>query len=300
MRLTVIGVCALALLVGGCGGDGGDDTSAGATTATTGSTMDGTSTGQASSIRQVAAKVDGRTLRGHCRGTPSDKPAVMLEIGMSADANQDQLSHIEEHLEGETVVCAYERAGVALSDPPPDTPRSMTEVIADADAFFSATEVEPPYVLIGFSTGGAITLMYAQAHPDKVAGLVSINPVPPAEPFLSLAREVQTRSEYRNEIGYYGGNNDESIDFAETARMVSDPLPDDLPYVVMFDEDCGGDADFCDRVFPALRHSTKLLASVGSGGRFMYVEGGGHDIDLTRPRLTFRTIDEVMAAASGR
>lgn len=291
------GLCALALVVGGCGGDGGDDTSAGATTAATGLTTSGTSAGQPSSVRQVAANVDGRTLHGHCRGTPSDKPAVMLEVGMAIDAGQNQLVQIEEHLEDATVVCAYDRAGVGTSDPPSDTPRPVTELVADANAFFSATKVEPPYVLVGFSAGGAIAFMYAQANPDKVAGLVSMNPVPPAKPFLSLAKEVETEGEYVNEIGFYGGGNEESIDFGATVRMLTDPLPEGMPYVIMFGEDCGGDTEFCGRILPSLTRSTKLLAGVGEGGRFMHVQGAGHNIDQTRPEVVYRTIDEVLNAA---
>jgi hypothetical protein len=44
-----------------------------------------------------------------------------------------------------------------------------------------------------------------------------------------------------------------------------------MPYVVMFDEDCDGDTEFCDRILPPLTAATRSLAAVGAGGRFVRV-----------------------------
>jgi hypothetical protein len=44
---------------------------------------------------------------------------------------------------------------------------------------------------------------YAQAHPDTVAGFVSMNPVPPAKTFLPMARKVETKDEYASELAFY-------------------------------------------------------------------------------------------------
>ena len=286
MERRAVFLSVLALVMPSCGGDDGDDTAA---------KKKSTSKPDASSVREVTARVDGRKLSGHCRGTAGNAPAVMLEVGTAEDANQNQLAAIEEHLEGRTVVCAYDRAGVGKSDPPARTPRRMADVLGDAEAFIAATKVDEPHVLVGFSAGGAIAFMYAQAHPDSVAGFVSINPVPPAKPFLSQARKAETKDEYQSELAFYDGSaNEESIDFRATGTMLTEPIPPTTPYTVMFDEDCDGDTDFCDRILPPLTQVTKSLASVGEGGRFLRVKGAGHDIDQTRPELVYKTIDDLL------
>ena len=61
----------------------------------------------------------------------------------------------------------------------------------------------------------------------------------------------------------------------------------------MFDEDCGGDSDFCSRILPPLVRTTKSLAAVGDGGRFVRAKGAGHDIFLADPELVQETINEV-------
>jgi pimeloyl-ACP methyl ester carboxylesterase len=218
----------------------------------------------------------------------------VFESGQGGD--QNQLASLERSLAKRTLVCAYGRAGVGGSDDPLKRPRPLDDVLADLDAFISATKVETPYVLVGHSVGGAIVFEHAQTHPDVVAGFVSMNPVPPAKTFLRAARKVETKGEYRDELAFYRGVNEESIAFAETERMLDDPLPATMPYAVMFDEDCGGDAAFCRRILPPLTRVTKALADVGARGRFIPARGAGHNIFETRPTLVLATIDEILKA----
>jgi pimeloyl-ACP methyl ester carboxylesterase len=283
VRRTTAALVAVTLAVASCGGNGND---AAEPTTTQAPSAD------SSSVREVTAAVDGRILSGHCRGVQKDEPPVVLEVGI---ANlQNQLEIIEEHLAERTVVCAYERAGIGASDLPPDTPRPLSEVVSDLDAFIAGAELEPPYFLVGQSAGGTIVFMYAQAHPDTVGGFVSMNPVPPSKTFLAMARKVETKAEFENELAFYRGQNDEQVTFTASERMLTDPLPPTMPYAVMFDENCGGDTEFCKRILPPLTQVTKMLAEVGAGGRFVPAKEAGHEIFGTRPELVFQTIDDVL------
>jgi pimeloyl-ACP methyl ester carboxylesterase len=153
-----------------------------------------------SSVRQVSAQVDGRTLEGHCSGTEQDLPPVLLDSGMVG--GQQELAKLEEQLVQRTVVCAYDRAGVGNSDPPSRSPRQLSDLVAELDAFAAATQVHAPYVLVGQSAGATVVFRYAQAHPDKVAGFVSMNPVPPAKTYLAAVRKVETKPEYQDELSF--------------------------------------------------------------------------------------------------
>jgi pimeloyl-ACP methyl ester carboxylesterase len=276
----------LSVVVVGLASCGGDD-DGGAERATTPA-----SGADSSAVREVIADVSGRTLSGHCRGARGDAPAVVLESGIGSD--QGQLWSAEEHLARRTVVCAYDRAGVGKSDPPPKSPRPLTDVVADLDAFITAAKLDPPYFLVGQSAGGTIVFMYAQAHPDTVAGFVSMNPVPPSKTFIKAAREVETKAEIEDELAFDRGENDEGIIFTASERMLTDRLPPTMPYAVMFDEDCGGATEFCGRILPPLTRVTKSLASVGEKGRFVRAKGAGHDIYGTEPELVNKTIDDVL------
>ena len=73
-----------------------------------------------------------------------------------------------------TRVCTYDRLNVGRSDTVPGR-HTGSGSVRDLDALLDAAGVPPPYVLIGFSFGGLLASMYAGAHPDQVAGLMSIH-----------------------------------------------------------------------------------------------------------------------------
>ena len=123
-----------------------------------------------------------------------------------------------------------------------------------------------------------------------------MNPVPPAETFLDAAKKVETKAEFADERSFYRGGNDEGTSFDEP--MLSDSLPSSLPYVVMFDEDCDGNTDFCGRILPPLTAATKSLAAVGDGGRFVRAKGAGHNIFETDPELVQETINDILNDAN--
>ena len=75
--------------------------------------------------------------------------------------------------------------------------------------------------------------------------------------------------------------------------MLTDAIPPAIPYAVMFDEDCDGDAEFCRRILPPATRVSKSLAEVGEGGRYVRAEGAGHDIYLNDLPLVLKTIEEV-------
>ena len=286
-RPTILAVTAALLLAAGCGGGDEDTPSEKAAKASPTATAE-------SAGREVTASVDGRELSGHCSGTRQEgSPALLLESGMGG--GQHQLSDIENRFAGRTLVCAYDRAGVGASDAPAKTPRPVSELVADLDAFAAAADARPPYLLLGQSMGANVVFMYAQMHPEKVAGFVSMNPVPPAETFIDAAKKVETNAEFAEERSFNRGANDEATSFQEP--VLSDRLPSSMPYAVMFDEDCGGDTEFCARILPPLIRTTRSLAAVGDGGRFVRAKGAGHDIFSADPELVQETINDVLTDA---
>jgi pimeloyl-ACP methyl ester carboxylesterase len=299
-----VGILLVALAVGGCGG-GGSGAGGQAPSATTAATA--TSTPGTSAPVQVVATVKGRQLVGQCSGASADAPTVVLEVGMGR--HRQALGVVEQHLAQRTRVCSYDRAGKGASGSS-STPRPVAEVLSDAHAFLvqaAAQGAKPPYFLVGHSFGGEVVFRYAQLYPDQVAGFVSINPSPPYKTWVKRAATVQTPAELREyELLWFRGDNEEAIDTRSDERMLTDPLPADLPYVVMFDEVCDGlppplqNPQDCTRMLSILELTAKDLAKVGKGGRYLRVKGGGHDLDVTRPEVVLKQIDQVWEAALRR
>ena len=131
---------------------------------------------------------------------------------------------------------------------------------------------------VGHSFGAEVVFLYAQAHPDQVAGFVL----------------------------FPQGENDEGIDTTSNESMLTDPLPADMPYVVMFDEECEGlppplqNQKDRNRMLTLLELTAKDLAKVGKGDRYVRVKNAGHDIPVTDPEAVLATVDRVWKAALGR
>lgn len=247
---------------------------------------------------QFEVTVNGGTIHGRCVGTRvPGAPAAILAHGIGGDFTE--LPVLEAHMTGKTMVCGYSRAGVGRSDEPAERSRPVTDLVTEMYDVLVAAEVPPPYFLVGFSGGGSLVTMYAQANPDDVVGFVSINPVPPYSQWIEVARDIWTPEELQqNEISFYEGGNSESVDMTATSSMLTDPLPATMPYAVMFGEDCGGDTSLCDRILQPLAATTELLAGVGEGGRFVWVKGAGHDIDTTHPAEVREVLDEIWSEAT--
>jgi pimeloyl-ACP methyl ester carboxylesterase len=240
---------------------------------------------------------------GQCVGRKTGAPTVVLEVGMGAP--RDALLVVEDHLAKRTQVCSYDRAGKGASDPA-SKPRPVTEVVSDLHAFLAAVN-KPPYFLVGHSFGARVVFLYAQAHPDQVAGFVAINPGPPYRTWLRRARTIQTEAEVQAfELPFLQGDNAEGINLTTSESMLTDPLPADLPYAVMFDASCEDlppprqNPKDCARYVHLMAATEQELAKVGKGGRFVWAKGGGHFLQVTQPEAVLATVDQVWKAAAGR
>ncbi len=71
-------------------------------------------------------------------------------------------------------VCVYDRANVGRSDLIAG-PQTGEDSVRDLHALLRVAHVPGPYVLLGSSFGGLISVMYADAHPRQVAGMVLLD-----------------------------------------------------------------------------------------------------------------------------
>jgi pimeloyl-ACP methyl ester carboxylesterase len=115
--------------------------------------------------------VNGHRLHVTCRGTGS--PVVLLESGIAASSLS--WSHVEPHVAKVTRVCAYDRAGLGWSDAP-SCPRTFDRIVDDLATVLEHKAPREQYVLVGHSFGSFVVLGYAVRHPERVAGIVLVDP----------------------------------------------------------------------------------------------------------------------------
>jgi pimeloyl-ACP methyl ester carboxylesterase len=72
-------------------------------------------------------------------------------------------------------VVSYDRAGIGQSEPDGHRPTPQ-HVAKNLYALLEEVGAMPPYVLVGHSLGGPFIRMFAGMYPDKVGGLVYVDP----------------------------------------------------------------------------------------------------------------------------
>jgi pimeloyl-ACP methyl ester carboxylesterase len=119
----------------------------------------------------------GRRMRLVCEG-PADpsRPTVVYEagaFGFSGDWANIQALTTAQGVRS----CAYDRAGMGLSDPSPE-PRDGVNVARDLEKLLAAARIDGPLVLVGHSMAGSRLELFANRNAGRVKGLVFVDTTP--------------------------------------------------------------------------------------------------------------------------
>ena len=199
---------------------------------------------------QLAADIDvgGRTLHLFCMGTaPAGQPTVLGESGLTGDSRT--WNNIFYAVAERTRVCAYDRAGLNLSQPAPESSRTLQDQVDDLQALITEAELTGPIVFAAHSSGAWIVSLYASQHPEDIVGVVLVDPrgshvsaewlaaLPP-----KAAGEPAAVTANRDELTTFDSNpalNDEHLHLTKAMEQVNEvldpktPLFGDRPLIVL-------------------------------------------------------------------
>lgn len=131
--------------------------------------------------------VGGHRLHAYCTG--EGRPTVVLDAALGGSCLSWAL------VQGEVAkfarVCSYDRAGLGWSDPD-RAPRTARQCAQELRALLRGAGLPAPYVLVGHSFGGFVSLLYASTYPEEVAGLVLVD-MPHPRKWKDLSPEERFR-----------------------------------------------------------------------------------------------------------
>ncbi len=118
----------------------------------------------------------GRRMRLVCEGAVGARPTVVFESG--AFGFSGDWVHVQQQLTRQGLrSCAYDRAGMGLSDPSSE-PRDGVHIARDLEKLLGAAHVDGPLVLVGHSMAGSRLHLFANRNPGRVKGLVFVDTTP--------------------------------------------------------------------------------------------------------------------------
>jgi pimeloyl-ACP methyl ester carboxylesterase len=158
----------------------------------------------------------------HILDVGSGSPVVVFVSGFG-----DRVSswmNVQRKVAEKTRTLSYDRAGLGESEPFGKN-RSLDSIIVELNEILETERVNPPFILVGHSYGGHIIRYFANQYPEKVAGLLLVDPTVEymKEEFRRLKspediRRYDSLSEHgkdptwkegvRNEADYFEQNNE--------------------------------------------------------------------------------------------
>jgi pimeloyl-ACP methyl ester carboxylesterase len=230
-----------------------------------------------------------RSLWMECDGEGG--PTVILESGLGGDHRTWE--RVQPALAATTRVCTYDRAGIGRSDPVTGT-RTASDAVDDLTTLLEAAAVDGPYVLVGFSFGGAIAQLYAATHPDDVAGIVLVESNHPLEA-VQFAEHL-TPAQIDEDRAAMLGNPEHMDVFAALDEVHAAGSLPNVPLVVVtagISEGWppGWDAD----TFDALRAAQQAdLVTLTDNGRQVIAETSGHHVPSQEPQTIVAAVESVL------
>lgn len=228
---------------------------------------------------------------------------VIFEAGFASDLSVWR--KVAPEIAKSAKVFVYSRAGAGKSDLRPE-PRTPQRSSAELDQVIEAAHLSPPYILVGHSYGGYLIRLFAQRHPEQVAGMVFVDPS--MERFdtelkkLDAARFAQDRKHLDSLTPAPLKAESKLVDeaFAAASLLPAPRLPD-VPAVVLTSTMVREQPEFFMHTVPAVavwRSLHEQLFQQFSTGSHVVTAGSGHNIHLEEPALVVGAIEQVMASAA--
>ena len=231
---------------------------------------------------------NGRSLYIECLGSGS--PTIVLETGQNMAGSE--MYALKDSLARQYMTCTYDRANIGNSGEAP-TPRTASDVVNDLHQLLATADVPDPYVLVGLSAGGFFVQLYGRRYPDEVEGVVAMNPVPPAHPWLDRALPRFNEEEREVEQAIYRGENDEQIDWLASSKVLKEAPSPPVPFEMLISTQvqCEGYPP-CVKTYDIYEEVEREVAQQWPEGRFQQVEAP-HEIYLEKPGVVVDTVKRV-------
>ncbi|GGI45940.1 alpha/beta fold hydrolase [Agromyces flavus] len=259
--------------------------------------------------------IGGRSLHMECWGDAvAGEPTVLLIAGQGPPLSYwapmaRQFAAESHHL------CAYDRAGVGSSDPPPESSRTTADQVADLIALLDGARLEEPVVVVAHSRGSLPAVGLVAQAAERVAGIVLVDPHTPR---LSTAQraalpaespdespEVAEERRYLDEVMFDPAQDAEHLLLAECdeeiAALLDEPGPifGELPVIVLESPPlpylAGLPPEYHEVTLAAISDGHREFAAESTRGIVVAVDDTGHDIHVDRPDVVIDAIREVIA-----
>jgi pimeloyl-ACP methyl ester carboxylesterase len=225
----------------------------------------------------------------------ANSPTIVLEAG--GGSSHRSWGTLPARLSELGRVVAYDRPGFGKSELC-TKPRTADVIAQELRAALRSAGIAPPYLLVGWSLGGALIRVFAGMYASDVAGLVLVDPV--SEDFYDRAeREMPAIFRRLDSLDVQSANDGPPAQRAEDAAfdsiLVQARRSDGAftgPAIVL-----GSPRTDLEGLGAIWNDEQRKWATRRSRGEFVIVEGTGHAIHRDRPDVVVDAVRRMKAIA---
>jgi len=221
-------------------------------------------------------------------------PTVVLDAGLCQTMRS--WDRVAPEIAKFTGVVTYNRAGLEGSDIGP-RPRTSQQNVDELQKLLKNADVPGPYILVGHSFGGLNIRLFANEHPDEVAGMVLID-ASYEEEYLRFAA-LKSGEERNSYIRHESGDNCEKVNLLESGRIVhnASSIPA-IPVVVLTADPYHTNNLAVDVKLAEVKTEMQArLTRQFRSSKHILVEEAGHFIQLDQPKVIIEAIWELVESA---
>lgn len=309
---SALAPAAIAALLAACGSASTPTTSTGPTEGLVATPAPVATTAAVSHDFVRDVEVDGRKLHVLCVGpVDSGRPTLVFESGLGGDV--ETWGAVLSEIQKTDRACAYDRLGDGQSDKPPG-PRTTVDQVADLRGLLAAIEVEPPYVLVGYSVGGWNVLVHDDLHGADVVGAVMADVRPPgvSERWLealppAASDEPEGVRLNREDLTVFEADPSRNPELLDLRRSAAQAIAakgfGDKPLVVLAAANSAAITEGLDEPLAGTFEAAwwelqQALADLSTAGRLEKVENATHDMPWERTDAIVAAIREVLGESS--
>lgn len=149
----------------------------------------------------------------HYTDAGSGDPIIVFVSGLGV--TMDDFNEIAAKISKTNRTILYDRAGIGQSEAM-NSDRNLENISSELNILLSAIGIHKSIILVGHSRGGLIVRYFASKYPNKVSGLVLIDPAIPE--LLQRKRELRTESEKTQFDNCYKSFYSDSVPYSATIK----------------------------------------------------------------------------------
>jgi pimeloyl-ACP methyl ester carboxylesterase len=225
-------------------------------------------------------------------------PVVVFIAGLGP--SMDDFFEIQNKISKTTQTFCYDRAGVGKSESL-DNDRSLENISIELKELLEKVGATTPLILVGHSRGGLIARYFANKYPEKVCGMILIDPAIPELKWKK--RELRTPKEKKEFDNYYSTFSTDSAKYSATIRsefkaadstsLSGKKLPSNIPITIIASNKTTKDK-YSKEEIKIKVGLLKDYVKIAPQTKLVLTERSGHFIYEDEPKLVIKEIISIL------